>query len=78
MRGSRGRGIKLSVNDLLIKALAEALIEVPECNVSFAGDQLFKYSRADVSVAVSIPGGPDHADHRRRRQPRASRRSRPR
>ena len=34
-----------------------ALIEVPECNVSFAGDQLFKYSRADVSVAVSIPAG---------------------
>ena len=34
-----------------------ALIEVPECNVSFAGDNLFKYSRADISVAVSIPGG---------------------
>jgi pyruvate dehydrogenase E2 component (dihydrolipoamide acetyltransferase) len=51
------RGIKLSVNDLMIKALAQALIEVPECNVSFAGDQLIKYSRADISVAVSIPGG---------------------
>jgi pyruvate dehydrogenase E2 component (dihydrolipoamide acetyltransferase) len=55
--GLEGRGIKLSVNDLLIKALAQALIEVPECNVSFAGDTLIKYSRADVSVAVSIPGG---------------------
>jgi pyruvate dehydrogenase E2 component (dihydrolipoamide acetyltransferase) len=52
-----GRGIKLSVNDMLIKALALALIEVPECNVSFAGDQLIKYSRADISVAVSIPNG---------------------
>ena len=51
------RGVKLSVNDMLIKALALALIEVPECNVSFAGDQLIKYSRADISVAVSIPGG---------------------
>jgi pyruvate dehydrogenase E2 component (dihydrolipoamide acetyltransferase) len=51
------RGVKLSVNDLLIKALAQALIEVPECNVSFAGDQLLKYSRADISVAVSIPAG---------------------
>ena len=30
---------------------------MPECNVSFAGDQLFKYSRADISVAVSIPAG---------------------
>ncbi|MEO7504046.1 MAG: pyruvate dehydrogenase complex dihydrolipoamide acetyltransferase [Sphingomicrobium sp.] len=52
-----GRGVKLSVNDLMIKALAVALIEVPECNVSFAGDTLIKYSRADISVAVSIPGG---------------------
>jgi len=52
-----GRGVKLSVNDMLIKALALALIEVPECNVSFAGDSLIRYSRADISVAVSIPGG---------------------
>jgi pyruvate dehydrogenase E2 component (dihydrolipoamide acetyltransferase) len=55
--GLASRGVKLSVNDLLIKALAQALIEVPECNVSFAGDNLIKYSRADISVAVSIPGG---------------------
>jgi pyruvate dehydrogenase E2 component (dihydrolipoamide acetyltransferase) len=55
--GLESRGIKLSVNDLLIKALAQALVEVPECNVSFAGDQLLKYGRADVSVAVSISGG---------------------
>jgi pyruvate dehydrogenase E2 component (dihydrolipoamide acetyltransferase) len=55
--GLQSRGVKLSVNDLLIKALAQALIEVPDCNVSFAGDQLFKYSRADISVAVSIPAG---------------------
>jgi len=51
------RGIKLSVNDMLIKALAAALIEVPSCNVSLAGDTLLKFSRADISVAVSIPGG---------------------
>jgi pyruvate dehydrogenase E2 component (dihydrolipoamide acetyltransferase) len=55
--GLANRGVKLSVNDMLIKALALALIEVPECNVSFAGDQLIRYSRADISVAVSIPGG---------------------
>ena len=55
--GLESRGIKLSVNDLLIKALAAALIEVPECNVAFGGETLIKYSRADVSVAVSIPGG---------------------
>ncbi|SKB31990.1 pyruvate dehydrogenase complex dihydrolipoamide acetyltransferase [Sphingopyxis flava] len=51
------QGVKLSVNDLLIKALAKALIQVPKCNVSFAGDQLISYSRADISVAVSVPAG---------------------
>jgi pyruvate dehydrogenase E2 component (dihydrolipoamide acetyltransferase) len=56
-KGLESRGVKLSVNDLLIKALAAALIEVPECNVSLSGDHLLKYSRADISVAVSIPGG---------------------
>ncbi len=51
------RGIKLSVNDMLIKALALALDRVPQCNVSFGGDVLRQYKRADISVAVSIPGG---------------------
>ncbi|BBB11884.1 pyruvate dehydrogenase complex dihydrolipoamide acetyltransferase [Sphingopyxis sp. FD7] len=51
------RGVKLSVNDMLIKALAVALERVPQCNVSFGGDVMRKYSRADISVAVSIPGG---------------------
>jgi len=51
------RGVKLSVNDMLIKALGVALQTVPKCNVTFAGDTLVKYSRADVAVAVSIPGG---------------------
>jgi pyruvate dehydrogenase E2 component (dihydrolipoamide acetyltransferase) len=55
--GLESRGIKLSVNDMLIKALALALAEVPECNVSFAGDTLIQYLRSDISVAVSIPGG---------------------
>ncbi|MFM5916585.1 MAG: pyruvate dehydrogenase complex dihydrolipoamide acetyltransferase [Novosphingobium sp.] len=50
-------GVKLSVNDLLIKALAKALLRVPKCNVSFAGDELRKFSRADVSVAVAAPSG---------------------
>ena len=51
------RGVKLSVNDLLIKALAQALLQVPACNVQFTGETLLKYSRADISVAVSISGG---------------------
>ena len=51
------RGVKLSVNDMLIKALALALSIVPECNVQFAGDQMLQFKRADISVAVSIPSG---------------------
>ncbi len=50
-------GVKLSVNDLLIKALGLALAQVPDANVQFAGDTLYKFGRADVSVAVAIPGG---------------------
>jgi len=51
------RGVKLSVNDLLIKALAASLIQVPKCNVMFAPDQLISFQRADISVAVSTPSG---------------------
>ena len=51
------QGVKLSVNDLMIKALAKALEIVPKCNVSFAGDELRKFSRADISVAVAAPSG---------------------
>jgi len=51
------RGIKVSVNDMLVKALGVALVQVPSCNVAFAGDTLRQYKRADISVAVSIPGG---------------------
>lgn len=52
-----GRGVKLSVNDMLIKALALALEQVPQCNVSFGGDVMRQYHRSDISVAVSIPNG---------------------
>jgi pyruvate dehydrogenase E2 component (dihydrolipoamide acetyltransferase) len=51
------QGVKVSVNDMLIKALGKALIDVPACNVTFAGNEMIQYSRADVSVAVSILGG---------------------
>ena len=56
-KGLEARGVKLSVNDLLIKALGVALTEVPDANVAFAGDTLMKYSRADISMAVAIEGG---------------------
>jgi len=56
-KGLEARGVKLSVNDFLVKALAVALIEVPKCNVMFTPDQLISFSRADISVAVSTPTG---------------------
>jgi pyruvate dehydrogenase E2 component (dihydrolipoamide acetyltransferase) len=56
-KGLESRGVKLSVNDLLIKALAVALIEVPECNVAYGDGELVMFKRADISVAVSIPNG---------------------
>ncbi|MBD8545384.1 pyruvate dehydrogenase complex dihydrolipoamide acetyltransferase [Sphingomonas sp. CFBP 8760] len=51
------RGVKLSVNDLLVKALAVSLMAVPKCNVMFTPDQLVTFKRADISVAVSTPSG---------------------
>jgi len=51
------QGVKLSVNDLMIKALAKALEIVPKCNVNFAGDELRKFTRSDISVAVAAPSG---------------------
>ena len=51
------RGVKLSVNDMLVKALAVSLIQVPKCNVMFTPDQLISFTRADISVAVSAPSG---------------------
>jgi pyruvate dehydrogenase E2 component (dihydrolipoamide acetyltransferase) len=55
--GLETRGIKLSVNDLLIKALGAALVEVPDANVQFTGETLIKFHRVDISMAVAIPGG---------------------
>ncbi|MEH3048286.1 pyruvate dehydrogenase complex dihydrolipoamide acetyltransferase [Sphingomonas adhaesiva] len=55
--GLEARGVKLSVNDLMIKALAVALVQVPKCNVMFTPDQLVSFARADISVAVSTPEG---------------------
>ncbi|PHP67872.1 pyruvate dehydrogenase complex dihydrolipoamide acetyltransferase [Zhengella mangrovi] len=48
---------KLSVNDMIIKALALALRDVPDANVSWTDEAMVKHHHADVGVAVSIPGG---------------------
>ncbi|MEP0070362.1 pyruvate dehydrogenase complex dihydrolipoamide acetyltransferase [Pyruvatibacter sp.] len=50
-------GIKVSVNDFIIRASALALMKVPDCNVSYAGDALLKHKHADIGVAVALDGG---------------------
>lgn len=52
-----GRGVKLSVNDMLMKALALALVAVPDANVQFGGDVLHRFARVDIAMAVAIEGG---------------------
>lgn len=52
-----GRGVKLSVNDFIIKACANALQQVPDCNAVWAGDRILKLKPSDVAVAVAIEGG---------------------
>jgi pyruvate dehydrogenase E2 component (dihydrolipoamide acetyltransferase) len=48
---------KLSVNDFVIKALALALIRVPQANVTWTETGMLKHKHADIGVAVAIPGG---------------------
>ena len=56
-KGLEARGIKLSVNDFIIKACALALQAVPDANAVWAGDRILKLKPSDVAVAVAIPGG---------------------
>ncbi len=48
---------KLSVNDFVIKAMAMALMRVPDANVTWTESGMLKHKSADIGVAVAIPGG---------------------
>ncbi len=50
-------GIKVSVNDMVIKAAAAALMRVPEANASYTPEGIAMHHHADVAVAVAIEGG---------------------
>ncbi len=50
-------GVRLSVNDFIIKALALALQKVPEANATWSDQGLLKHQRSDVAVAVAVEGG---------------------
>jgi pyruvate dehydrogenase E2 component (dihydrolipoamide acetyltransferase) len=55
--GADGGPIKISINDLLVKACAIALVRVPECNAQFTPDAILVHQRVDISVAVAVPEG---------------------
>ncbi len=56
-KGLESRGIKISLNDFIIKACALALQTVPNANAVWAGDRILKLKPSDVAVAVAVDGG---------------------
>ena len=50
-------GVKISLNDLVIRAAAMALMEVPDANVSWEGEHTRRFQHADIAMAVAIDGG---------------------
>jgi pyruvate dehydrogenase E2 component (dihydrolipoamide acetyltransferase) len=50
-------GIALSLNDLLIKACAQALMDVPEVNIQWADKELHQFPSADISIVTAVEGG---------------------
>jgi len=50
-------GVKVSVNDLVIKAAAIALKRVPEANASYTPEGIAMHHHADIAMAVAVPGG---------------------
>ncbi len=51
------QGVKASINDLVIKATAAALIHHPECNAWWSGDVIRRFNRVHMAVAVAVPDG---------------------
>jgi pyruvate dehydrogenase E2 component (dihydrolipoamide acetyltransferase) len=52
-----GQGVKVSVNDLVTRAVALALHQEPGMNVAYDGDHLVKYGSVDIGMAVAVEGG---------------------
>ncbi|MBU1377980.1 MAG: pyruvate dehydrogenase complex dihydrolipoamide acetyltransferase [Alphaproteobacteria bacterium] len=51
------QGVKISVNDMVIKAAAVALMRVPEANASYTPEGIAMHHHADIAMAVAVPGG---------------------
>ena len=56
-RVNEAAAIKVSLNDFVLKAVAGALIEVPDANAIWNGDSIRRYDHADIAVAVAVDGG---------------------
>jgi pyruvate dehydrogenase E2 component (dihydrolipoamide acetyltransferase) len=52
-----GQGVRVSVNDMVIKAAAVALKRVPEANASYTAEGIAMHHHADIAMAVAVPGG---------------------
>ncbi|MED5313992.1 MAG: pyruvate dehydrogenase complex dihydrolipoamide acetyltransferase [Pseudomonadota bacterium] len=57
MNDQAPEGVKISVNDLVIRAAAMALIKVPKANASWEGDNTRLFTHADIAMAVAVDGG---------------------
>lgn len=57
MNASAGEGVKISVNDMIVRAAAHALMKVPDVNGSFEADGCRYFANADVCIAVALDGG---------------------
>ena len=57
MNDKAGEGVKISVNDLVIRAAAMALMVVPKANASWEGDHTRLFHHADIAMAVAVDGG---------------------
>jgi pyruvate dehydrogenase E2 component (dihydrolipoamide acetyltransferase) len=51
------QGVKVSVNDMVLKAAAVALMRVPEANASYTPEGIAMHKHADIAMAVAVPGG---------------------
>lgn len=54
---NEGRAEKISLNDLVLKAVGAALTDVPEANAVWTDDAVRRFAHADIGVAVALDGG---------------------
>jgi len=54
---SLGSEVAPSINDLMIKAVAQTLMEVPDVNIQWSGTEIHRYHHADISIVTALPSG---------------------